>query len=143
MKQNVRDFIIKNHEKGLTCKAYLYSFYYRFCIDHLKMSRIEKMMGARGGQSSFEEKQENIEYAKLVTFHVNRVTEHMPWKAKCFTRSLTIASLLKKRGIESTIYLGVAEEGNGISAHSWIRCGNWYLTDPLLDKFTTVAMFKF
>lgn len=143
MKLNYRDFLFENHEKKLTLKIYLYSFIYRFCIDHIKMSRIEKMMGERGVQSSAEESGDNLKFARLVAFHANRVTEHMPWEAKCFTRSLTIARILKSKGIDSTIYLGVAKDENGMKAHSWVRCGNMYLTDPLIGQFNVVATFKY
>ena len=137
------DFITKNHEKKLTLRIYLYSFYYRFCIKYIKMDTIEKMMGIKGQESSRDETDENLKYAKLVAFHANRVTEHMPWEEKCFTRSLTIARILKEKGIDSTIYMGVAKEESGMKAHSWIRCGNMYLTDPMMDIYTTVAKYKY
>ena len=143
MNQNFKDFITKNNEKGLTLKIYLYSFFYRFCIDHAKMSKIEKMMGIKGQESKGEETEENLNYARLVAFHANRVTEHMPWEAKCLTRSLTIARLLIEKGIDSTIYMGVAKEESGMKAHSWIRCGNMYLTDPMIGTFVPVATFKY
>ena len=142
MKQNIKDFIIQNHEKGLTFKAYFYSYIFRFCITHFQMNKIEKMLGIKGEESKIEESIENINYAKLVAFHVNRVTEHMPWKAKCLTRSLTIARLLKEKKIDSTIYLGVAKENEVMSAHSWIRCGKLYLSDPIIGKYTPVATFR-
>jgi hypothetical protein len=140
---NLKDFILKNHEKGLTLKIYIYSFYYRFCINHIKMSKIEKMMGERGAQSKEDESEENLKFARLVAFHANRVTEHMPWEAKCYTRSLAIAKILKEKGIDTTIYMGVANEGGNMKAHSWIRCGKMYLTDPMMGEYTTVAKFKY
>ena len=140
---NVKSFLVENHEKGLTFKIYIYSFFYRFCIKHVKMSKIEKMMGERGAESSFSESLENLKYAKLVAFHANRITEHMPWEAKCYTRSLTIARALKDKGIDSTIYMGVSKDENGMKAHSWIRCGNVFLTNPMLDEYVVVATFKY
>ncbi|WP_196802485.1 lasso peptide biosynthesis B2 protein [Butyrivibrio sp. XPD2006] len=107
------------------------------------MSKIEKKMGVRGVESTSEETRENLNYAKLVAFHANRVTEHMPWEAKCLTRSLTIARLLKEKGIDSTIYMGVAKEKGTMKAHSWIRCGKMYLTDPIMDQYVPVATFKY
>ena len=140
---NFTDFILKNHEKGLTLKVYLYSFFYRFCITNIKMNKIEKMMGVKGEESTEDETEEKLKYARLVAFHANRVTEHMPWEAKCLTRSLTTARLLKEKGIDSTIYMGVAKEESGMKAHSWIRCGNMYLTDPMIGTFVPVATFKY
>ena len=57
---NFTDFILKNHEKGLTLKVYLYSFFYRFCITNIKMNKIEKMMGVKGEESTEDETEENL-----------------------------------------------------------------------------------
>ena len=143
MSYNVKDFFTKNHEKGLTFKLYIYSFYYRFIITHVKMSKVERKMGEKGAESPREVSVETRKYAKLVAFHANRITEHMPWEAKCYTRSLTIARALKDKGIESTIYMGISSGADGMTAHSWIRCGNLYLTNPMLDKYVVVATFRY
>ncbi len=140
---NIKSFIFENGEKIVTLKAYIYSVYYRFLIKVIPMKTLEPRLGKRGKESAAEESIEHLRIAKLYAFHVNRVTEHMPWEAKCLTRSLTIARLLREKGIDSTIYLGVAKDEGGLQAHSWIRCGKMYLTDPMMDKFTVLETFKY
>ena len=99
-------------------------------------------MGIRGEESIAEEEMATIKLAKLVGFHVNRVTEHLPLKRKCFVRALTARRILMKRGINSTIYMGVALEDGKMIAHAWSRCGQLYVTGGNGNGYSTVARFK-
>ena len=142
MIRRVIDFIKYNGEKWMTITVYFYVAYYRLCILLLPMTRIEKMLGIRGEESIAEEEMATIKLAKLVGFHVNRVTEHLPLKRKCFVRALTARRILMKRGINSTIYMGVALEDGKMIAHAWSRCGQLYVTGGNGNGYSTVARFK-
>lgn len=142
MIRRVIDFMKYNGEKWMTITVYIYVAYYRLCILLLPMAKIEKMMGIRGEESVAEEELETIKLAKLVGFHVNRVTEHLPLKRKCFVRALTARKILMKRGINSTIYMGVALEDGNMIAHAWSRCGQLYVTGGTGKEYSTVARFK-
>ncbi len=142
MIRRVIDFMRYNGEKWMTITVYFYVAYYRLCILLVPMSRIEKMMGIRGEESTIDERLENIKLAKLVGFHVNRVTEHLPLKRKCFVRALTARKILMKRGINSTLYMGVALEDGKMTAHAWLRCGQLFVTGGTGKGYSTVAKFK-
>ena len=128
MIKRVIDFFRYNGEKWMTITVYLYVAFYRLCILLVPMSRIEKMMGIRGEESTAEENVENMKLAKLVGFHVNRVTEHLPLKRKCFVRALTARRILMKKGVNSTLYMGVGLENGKMIAHAWLRCGLLFVT---------------
>jgi hypothetical protein len=51
--------------------------------------------------------------------------------------------MLKCRGVHSTLYLGVAKEGEkGLSAHAWLRSGTLVLTGgPGKERFTVISTF--
>ena len=139
---NAKDFIIKNHDKGITFMAYVYSFYYRLCVDMIPMKKLHDKMGIEGQESIFEETKENIAYARLVAFHVNRITTHLPWEKTCLVRALTLRRFLKKRGISCTIYLGVMLEDDKMIAHAWLRCGTLYATGGHGEGYATVTKFR-
>lgn len=136
------NFLRYNGEKWMTITVYFYVAYYRLCLLLLPMTRIEKLMGIRGEESIVEETPENVRCAKLVGFHVNRVTEHLPLKRKCFVRALSARKLLMKQGINSTLYMGVRLEEGKMIAHAWLRCGLVYVTGGLGAGYSTVAKFK-
>ena len=142
MIRRVIDFMRYNGEKWMTITVYFYVAYYRLCLLLVPMPRIEKMIGVRGAESEAEETLENIKLAKLVGFHVNRVTAHLPLKRKCFVRALSARKILMKRGVNTTLYLGVGKEDGNMVAHAWLRCGQLYVTGGNGDGYAMVAKFR-
>lgn len=142
MIRRVIDFMRYNGEKWMTITVYLYVAYYRLCLLFVPMPRIEKMIGVRGAESEAEETLENIKLAKLVGFHVNRVTAHLPLKRKCFVRALSARKILMKKGVNTTLYLGVGKEDGNMVAHAWLRCGQLYVTGGNGDGYAMVAKFR-
>ncbi len=138
---NIRAFIFENGEKFVTVKAYIYSFYYRLLVKKLPMKQLEKKLGERGKESADTETGEVLRLARLYAFHVNRITERLPWEAKCFVRALTLRKLLHEKDIGSTIYLGVFKKNGELKAHAWLRCGQLYLTGGNGEGMAVVAKF--
>ena len=142
MIRRVIDFMRYNGEKWMTITVYFYVAYYRLCLLLVPMPRIEKMIGVRGAESEAEETLENIKLAKLVGFHVNRVTAHLPLKRKCFVRALSARKILMKKGVNTTLYLGVGKEDGKMVAHAWLRCGQLYVTGGDGTGYAMVAKFR-
>lgn len=46
----------------------------------------------------------------------------------CLARALALRSLLRRRHIASTLYLGAASADDAMTAHAWVRVGNAWLT---------------
>jgi Transglutaminase-like superfamily len=44
--------------------------------------------------------------------------------ALCLPRALAAHAMLRRRGIRSTLCLGVARDGESFAAHAWIEIGN-------------------
>jgi hypothetical protein len=50
--------------------------------------------------------------------------------------------MLKRRGIPSTLHLGVAKEDNRFMAHAWLRSGSIILTGGAgRERFTIISTF--
>jgi hypothetical protein len=54
---------------------------------------------------------------------VNMAARRLPIAAKCLTRSLLLLWLLRRRGIESQLQIGVSLEQGTLSAHAWVEHG--------------------
>lgn len=65
------------------------------------------------------------------------------WDCKCLVRALAAMRMLKRRGIESTLYLGAGRDQKGrLAAHAWLRSGSRYITGAEeRNRFTVVGMF--
>ncbi len=139
---NIKGFFKENHNKGLTISVWMYAAWYRFRIRFFPMKYLRKHFGVEGEESSHEGNKEDYRYAKLVARHVNRSANNTPWESKCLVRALTAQSLLKKKKISTTLYLGVGTEDGKMTAHAWLRTGELYVTGGNGEGYAVVATYR-
>ncbi|MBK8025736.1 MAG: lasso peptide biosynthesis B2 protein [Chloroflexi bacterium] len=72
---------------------------------------------------------------------VNAAARRSPYKANCLKRSLALWWLLRRRGIDSELRIGVRKKDNALQAHAWIELGGVVLNDSLnyVRTFTPFA----
>ena len=66
-----------------------------------------------------------------VSWAVQAVARHLPFRFVCLPQAMAAQRMLRRRGISSTLYLGVAPDRatpNAIQAHAWLRAGNKIVT---------------
>jgi hypothetical protein len=62
--------------------------------------------------------------------------------ALCLPRALAAHAMLRRRGIASRLCLGVARDGDDLTAHAWVEVGeNNIVSDPEAGRFTRLAEF--
>jgi hypothetical protein len=69
--------------------------------------------------------QQALEIARIV----RAAATHGPYRANCLKQSLVLWWLLRLRGIESDLRLGVTKAAAGMEAHAWVECGGRPLND--------------
>lgn len=81
--------------------------------------------------------------ASEIGYAVRRMADHTPWQSACLPQALAAQRMCRRRGLGSTLYLGVARSGDtAIEAHAWLRCGNAILTGAEeMDDFVQVASY--
>ncbi len=74
---------------------------------------------------------------------VNAAARHAPWDSACLAQALTAHWMLERRGLASTIYLGVKRDDQGrLCAHAWLKAGGQILTgESGHEEFTVLATF--
>jgi hypothetical protein len=65
---------------------------------------------------------------------VVRVLRPLPVESRCLMRSLVLTRLLSRRGIGSTLVIGV-RPGSDFGAHAWVESGDRPLLPPGHDEF--------
>ena len=60
---------------------------------------------------------------------VNIAARHTPFPATCLTRSLLLGWLLRRRGIQSDLRIGVRLVQGALDAHAWVECGGIPVND--------------
>ncbi|KWX86285.1 stage V sporulation protein S [Paenibacillus riograndensis] len=78
-----------------------------------------------------------------VTKAIRVMSRFTPWKSTCMVRAGAGLKMLEKRGIESTLYMGVAKDKQGrMIAHAWLRSGSYYVSgDDAMKGFVVVEKF--
>ncbi|WP_217582105.1 lasso peptide biosynthesis B2 protein, partial [Lysinibacillus sp. GbtcB16] len=71
------------------------------------------------------------------------MSQHTFWESKCLVSAIAGMEMLKRRQIESTLYLGTAKDKNGkMVAHAWLRSGPFYITGAEeMERFTVDSKF--
>jgi hypothetical protein len=65
---------------------------------------------------------QKIGLVRRAVFRAKKVLLGYP---KCFALSLTLKKMLQKRGIDSTLFLGVKKgDHQTLMAHAWLKCAN-------------------
>lgn len=111
---------------------------------------LKSHMGKLNLESAESEDETVYRQASRIAWAIRTTVKYTPWQSKCLVQSLTAQYLLTKKHIASTLYLGVSKEemlnhnnkSTDLIAHSWIRCGNYFVTGGNGNHFAVVAKFS-
>jgi len=90
----------------------------------------------------------SLSLARNIGKAVCTAANYTPWKSVCLPKAVAGQWMLKRRGIVSTLYLGVAKlepmtSDKQLNAHAWLSCGGVILIGAIhYEKYTIVAMFS-
>jgi hypothetical protein len=60
----------------------------------------------------------------MVAWAVRACARRAPFRAVCFQQGLTAQIMLRRRGVDSTLYFGASVDApTGLSAHVWVKVG--------------------
>lgn len=68
--------------------------------------------------------QQSDAFVRMVASTILHVNRRLPWSCLCLARALTGKLVLARRGIDSTLHLGVAKRGDTMEAHAWLSCAD-------------------
>lgn len=107
----------------------------------LPFSRLAPRLGRHMAESAPVENPAATSGAERVQWAVETAARHLPWKPVCLPQAVAAQWMLRRRGIPSTLYLGV-DPGHEYDAHAWVRVGQTIVTGgPRPDRFTVVSSF--
>jgi hypothetical protein len=80
--------------------------------------------------------------ANWVLWAVDVVAAKTWMHALCLPRALATHAMLRRRGVASRLCLGVARQGQQLTAHAWVEVGEKRApSDPDIGGFTRLAEF--
>jgi len=91
--------------------------------------RIAAWLGTPGAASPATVTPENARTAELIGWAVSALGRRVPWDGRCLAQALAATAMLRRRGVEGTVSLGVCEGASaGFAAHAWLRVGSRVVT---------------
>jgi hypothetical protein len=85
----------------------------------LPFSRVGRLASRSLGRA-----QANAGLARIV-WAVQAWGRRVPWRAVCFQQGLATQIMLRRRGLDSTLYFGAAPNTkDGLAAHVWVKLGD-------------------
>ncbi|MBT2289672.1 lasso peptide biosynthesis B2 protein [Paenibacillus albidus] len=106
-------------------------------------ARTAPQLGLKSLETAEVTRDSDLPRIQQITRAIRIISRYTPWKSTCMVRAVAGLKMLEKRGIECTLYLGVAKDKHGkMVAHAWLRSGSCYVSgDDAMQGFVVVEKF--
>jgi hypothetical protein len=122
---------LTRREWGLLLEALLRLGLARAAVLARPFNRIAPSLGVHMATADPELTECRRTQARQVGWTVRAIAHRTPWDSNCLAQSIAAKRMLQRRGIPSTLYLGVtkdADDPKHLDAHAWLQCGDEILT---------------
>ena len=136
-------FSATTEERTLFFRIFFMQLYVRIIIFLFPLRYYTKWLGEKDKELNKDIELDKRDKLKKILKAHRRAIKYLPGKTKCLAQAITIKKILRKYGIETTLYLGVGKESkNNLVAHAWLKCGESIITGAEdMHKFAPVAFF--
>ncbi|MED4043736.1 lasso peptide biosynthesis B2 protein [Priestia aryabhattai] len=112
-------------------------------LKSIPFSKVAPYLGEKSAETPTYLNEESRRNLNEVSNAIEVMSRHTFWESKCLVQAMAAIKMLKRRKIESTLYMGIAKDEHGaLIAHAWIRSGSFYVTGSQgMERFTVVATF--
>lgn len=102
----------------------------RLAILLMRFPALSRRLGASMQESTHVDDDRRRPVLRRIRWAIGAASRRAPWRCKCLEQAVAAKMMLRRRGIDSTLYLGVAREPGSaeVQAHAWLRCGSCYVT---------------
>lgn len=99
----------------------------RVLVNTVGFERFASRLGHHMAQTSNDASPEAHATARRVRWAVEIAARNLPFEVICLPQAIAGKLMLRRRGIDSTLYLGVAYDPD-LKAHAWLRAGRVIVT---------------
>ena len=118
----------------------------RAAILLLHFRKITSLLGLKQGETSALPAADPAVDPAAIGWSIQAAAARTHWESACLAQALTGMVMLSRRGINATLYLGVARDENdpgAMAAHAWLRCGELILTGAGgVERFSAISSFS-
>jgi hypothetical protein len=129
-------------ERGILMETFLLLGFGRFLVIMLPFKKVAPHLGVINGSQPGNLSEAELVTAQQINRWVRFTSHHTPFTSNCFNKALAAHFMLRRRGISSTLYLGVAKNKEKMEAHAWLLSGDQIVTGGAEhERFTEVSHF--
>ena len=132
------------HDLSLLLEAWALFWTARLAVIVLPFRWMRPVLGRTGAESPATVPDPILARARRIGWAVVRVSQLLPSsRGTCLAQAIAAQTMLRRRGIAATVYLGVArKDGEKLAAHAWVRSGEVILTGrPGHRRFNVLTSF--
>lgn len=118
-------------ERRLFLEALRCLVWAKILVQTLSFPRLARRLGRTQIETSREISATDRALAVDVSWAVQAVARHVPLGFVCLPQAIAAQSMLRRRGLPTTLYFGVAlqrEKSISIGSHAWLRTGDKIVT---------------
>ena len=136
-------FRLPNYDRWLFLEAAFWLGIARLSLLILPFRWIAPYLGRHMAESPEGMEKNWEDFVVRVSWAVQKASRHLPWECRCLVQAMAGKGMFKLRGIPSTLYLGMAKDGEDkFKAHAWLRSGDVLITgEQDMNLFTVVSTF--
>jgi transglutaminase superfamily protein len=118
-------------DRGLFCEALALLLWAKLLIHWVPFRRLAPRLGRAQAETPPTVAPAERAVGVKVSWAVQAVARHLPLGFVCLPQAIAAQWMLRRRGLSSTLYLGVAadpERPAALIAHAWLRLGDKIVT---------------
>jgi hypothetical protein len=106
--------------------------------------RIAPFLGEHMAESPQRMAPAHRDHVERISWAIKTARRQVPWECTCLAQAMAAKGMFKLRGFQSTIYLGLAKDGEEkLVAHAWLRCAEVTVVGMRgKGRFTVVSTFS-
>ena len=129
-------------DRRLLFEAALWLGLARLAVRAVPFRRLAPFLGKHEVESAVGDVPERSADLRRVAWAVRAASLRLPWRCLCLEQAIAAKMMLRRLGLENTLYLGAARTDDGMEAHAWLRSGSFILTGAEgRERFAVVATF--
>lgn len=119
-------------KKWLCLKILFFLIIAKLVVCFLPFRRYARWLGKRQAETLKESCIKSLrqrQYLAFIRKFIPIFSRRLPWRSVCLHEALAAYFLIRQIKLPTTFYFGMNRKGGqGLGAHAWIRCGEWYIT---------------
>ncbi|OGT35222.1 MAG: hypothetical protein A3F11_02130 [Gammaproteobacteria bacterium RIFCSPHIGHO2_12_FULL_37_14] len=97
----------------------------KYLVLYVPFRKYSKKFGYVHCETFHENMQAANDFISAIQCALRLVPPLLPWYSQCLDQAMAAQRMLKRRGLQNTLYFGMKhEQDHSFGAHAWVRCGN-------------------